>query len=252
MAGNLLHPERITTGLEESPADFSGAGAILIPVERIGRVGSARTVPPRACERCGCRLSIYRSENDGCCWSCLYRDEPEHVTPSERERRLTLLLAGQRLRVVPAGEFVCPDCGDVKSKSSRRCGRCHYVAPHPKKVSADVLKSGPCPVCGGRKSPKARLCRSCWAIDQRLLFAGNPAVTCPECGGSKVRKAERCRQCRDQAVYGTVYRNGRPVSGICPDCGGPKKLARARRCRACAVRQRSSRTEKLADTQALD
>ena len=192
----------------------------------------------KECGVCGCRLSRYRSPEEGCCWACEHPDEPG--SQLEREDRMVLFLAGRGLRVIPAAVFVCPTCGELKSEGARRCGRCHFNAPHPKKVAPYELKSGPCPMCGGRKSAKARLCRTCWAVDQRLLFAGNPALTCPDCGGPKVRKAERCRRCRENRLFGTVYLNGRPLSSICPDCGGPKKLKRAKRCRTCAMRYRSA------------
>jgi hypothetical protein len=181
----------------------------------------------------------------------LHVDSPAATLSAlERERRLALFVAGRGFRVVTDGEFICPECGDLKGQHSQRCGRCHYRAPHPKKIAATELKSGPCPVCGGRKNPKARLCRVCWALDQRLLFAENPAITCPDCGGPKVRKAERCRRCRNRMLYGTVYEGGRPVSSICSDCGGTKKLGRARRCRACAVRCRTGSGRRTLDEQA--
>ena len=191
------------------------------------------------CGRCGCRLSRYRAPEEECCWACAHPHDSDSRL-SESEDRIALFLSGRSLHVIPAAVFVCPTCGDLKSEGARRCARCHFTAPHPKKVASGELKSGPCPICGERKNANARLCRTCWAVDQRLLFAGNPALTCPDCGGPKVRKAEFCRKCHDHRLFGTVYLNGRPLSSICPDCGGPKKLKRAKRCRVCAIRYRSA------------
>ena len=196
--------------------------------------------------------SRYRAEGERRCWSCLHRVEPGALPVAAREKRLARFLAGQGLPLIAADEFICAECGELKGRHSRRCARCHYGAPHPKKVAPTELKSGPCPVCGGRKNPKARLCRSCWTLDQRLLFAGNPAITCSDCGGPKVRKAQLCRKCSDRRLYGTVYEGGRALRSICPDCGGTKKLGRARRCRACAVRRRTGSGRRTLDEQASD
>lgn len=204
--------------------------------DRIGRVGQpAQPASSERCEGCGCGLSKYRVEGETGCWACLHPEVPV----SERERRLVLLAAGRLPPITPQAQFICPECRGVKSAGAARCARCRFTAPHPKKPPLSrSLKAGPCPVCGGAKNPKARLCRTCWALDQRLLFAGNPAITCPDCGGPRVRKAERCRKCSDRFKYGTVYVGDRPLSLICPDCGGPKKLKRALRCRSCAFRFR--------------
>jgi hypothetical protein len=192
----------------------------------------AETSTLAGCESCGCELSRYRLDGDTACWSC------RHGGPSieEREHRILLLSSGTQPAIIPRAEFICPECRGIKSEGARCCARCRFSAPHPKKPPLGVLpKTGPCPVCGGAKSAKARLCRDCWVLDQRLLFAGNPAVTCPDCGGPKVRKALRCRRCREQVAFGTVYVGGRPVGLTCPDCGGAKKLKRAMRCRDCAL-----------------
>ena len=210
-----------------------------IVVERIGAAKRRTTVAAGDCGRCGCRLSRYRPEGEELCWACGH-DEVVRTDAGELERRLALFVVGAPLERVAAPAFVCPDCGELKAQASRRCARCRYVAAHPKRVRPYELKSGPCPVCGGPKNTKARLCRDCWMLDQRVLFRGNPAVTCPDCGGPKVRKALRCRRCHDASVYGTVYVGTRPRNLICPDCGGEKKLARAQRCRACAVISRRS------------
>jgi hypothetical protein len=195
----------------------------------------ADTPTPAGCENCGCELSKYRADAETSCWSC------RHGGPSidERERRILQLSLGTQPVIVPRAEFICPECRGVKSEGAKCCARCRFSAPHPKKPPLGVLlKTGPCPVCGGAKSAKARICRDCWILDQRLLFAGNPAVTCPDCGGPKVRKAARCRKCRDRIAFGTIYVGERPFGLICPDCGGVKKLKRAMRCRTCAVLHR--------------
>jgi len=131
------------------------------------------------------------------CWACL-SEEPGQLLPAERQRRVALFLEGRSLPHAVDPEFICPDCGGLKSAGASRCARCRYAAPHPRKPIEQALKSGPCPVCGGKKSPKSRLCRLCSIADQRLLFEGNPAITCPDCGGPKVRKATRCRRCRNR------------------------------------------------------
>jgi hypothetical protein len=187
------------------------------------------------CGRCGCRLSRYRSEEELVCWSCAHRELPA----PERERRVLLYSAGALPPIIPAPEFVCRDCGGVKTAGAERCARCRFGVFHPKTPAVGAFpRTGPCPVCGLVKNAKARLCRSCWVVDQRLLFATNRVLTCPDCGGAKVRKAERCRRCHNSLAHGTVYLDGRPSGYICPDCGGPKQLKRAARCRTCAVRHR--------------
>jgi ribosomal protein L40E len=208
-----------------------------IVVERPGAARKSVTAPPGTCEGCGCDLSRYRAADETNCWACL-NHKPAPLLPAERERRVAAFLAGRSVPHRVDHDFVCRECGGLKSAGARRCARCRYKAPHPKKPTNQSLKGGPCPVCGGKKTPKARLCRLCSFADQRLLFARNPAVTCPDCGGPKVRKAKRCRRCRNRHDYGTIYVNGRPLELTCPDCGGPKKLKRASRCRACATRNR--------------
>ena len=200
---------------------------------------SGRAVkPPSAdvgsCDRCGCGLSRYREVDESTCWACSHVAHAA-LSATERGQRLILLASGQEPLLSPHPDFVCPKCHGIKSAGALTCAGCHFKAPHPKKPLSRALKSGPCPACGGPKNAKARLCRTCWALDQQLLFAGNPAVTCPDCGGPKVRKAERCRQCRERVLFGTVYRDGRPLHLTCPHCGGPKRLARAKRCRDCAL-----------------
>lgn len=204
-----------------------------IVVERPGTARKSATAPPGTCDGCGCDLSRYRAAGETNCWACL-NHKPAPLLPAERERHVAVFLSGRSVPHRVDHDFVCRECGGLKSEGARRCARCRYKAPHPKKAANQSLKGGPCPVCGGKKTPKARLCRLCSFADQRLLFARNPAVTCPDCGEPKVRKAKRCRRCRNRLDYGTIYVNGRPLELTCPDCGGPKKLKRASRCRACA------------------
>jgi predicted RNA-binding Zn-ribbon protein involved in translation (DUF1610 family) len=205
-------------------------------VERAGPSHRPVTQPPARCARCACPLSRYRDPDASLCAPCA----ASTAATVDRELRVALLAAGRALTVEPDPAFLCPLCGDLKSATARRCARCRYRAAHPRKPpNGASLKAGPCPVCGGRKTPRSRYCRACHYADQRLLFTGNPAITCSGCGGPKVRKARSCRACRHRSDHGTVYRHGRPVHLVCPDCGGPKKLGRAARCRPCAARFRS-------------
>jgi hypothetical protein len=189
----------------------------------------------RRCELCGIRLSRYARDDERLCWTCSHREAmPAH----EREWRLRSLLESDPIPVLPHPRFVCPRCHGLKTRNAKVCAHCRFRAFHPRKPPRGTLVAGPCPVCGGPKSPKARLCRSCWKVDQRLLFLGNPAKTCPDCGGPKVRHAKRCRRCSERRRFGTVYVGSRPRSLVCPECGGPKRLARAARCRRCWLRSR--------------
>jgi hypothetical protein len=176
-------------------------------VERVGR-GERRPLAPAACcERCGCRLSRYRAQEETHCWACAHAE----VSEAERELRVTLLAQGRPLPITPDPAYRCPQCGGIKLAGSARCAGCRYQAVHPKKPRAgEALKGGPCPACGGEKTPRSRLCRACHYADQRLLFSNNPATTCPDCGGKKVRKATRCRKCRNRPNDGAVYNGERP------------------------------------------
>jgi hypothetical protein len=218
----------------------------LLYVESAGGRTDRALAPPALCERCGCWLSRYREEEETRCSTCRAADSPR-LSAEERERRVMLFLAGRGVAVTPDPVFRCPSCGGIKLATSARCARCRYRAPHPKKPQlGDALRGGPCPICGGRKNPKSRLCSACRYADQRLLFAGNPAITCPDCGGPKSRKAVRCRRCRNRHDYGTVYVNGRPAHLVCPECGGPKRFRQAERCRDCARCARGRRLYALA------
>jgi len=166
-----------------------------ILVERPGAARKRATAPPGTCDGCGCDLSRYRAVGETNCWACL-NHKPAPLLPAERERHVAAFLSGRSVPHRVDHDFVCRECGGLKSEGARRCARCRYKAPHPKKAANQSLKGGPCPVCGGKKTPKARLCRLCSFADQRLLFARNPAVTCPDCGGpKKLKRASRCRAC---------------------------------------------------------
>ncbi len=135
------------------------------------------------------------------------------------------------------GIRLCPDCGqDVDQKGAHRCQPCREKAQLAYKQRQRERPSSRVKVA---KRRPVRTCEQCGAEFYRPKYRLESGRFCSrECAFAhrvnSARQEERER--RRAEAEERSQRIARDCT--CPDCGGPKSSAAAKRCRACAVKQR--------------